>query len=30
MTYAIDGRQFIAVTLANGQMVSLALPSSGR
>lgn len=26
MTYAISGRQFIAVTLTNGTMVSLALP----
>jgi quinoprotein glucose dehydrogenase len=26
MTYAIGGRQFIAVTLTNGQMVALALP----
>ena len=27
MTYAIGGRQFIAVTLTNGTMVSLALPT---
>jgi quinoprotein glucose dehydrogenase len=26
MTYAIEGRQFIAVTLTNGTMVALALP----
>jgi quinoprotein glucose dehydrogenase len=26
MTYAVNGRQFIAVTLTNGTLVSLALP----
>lgn len=28
MTYAIDGRQFIVLTLQGAQMVALALPAA--